>query len=106
MATHDKLQNSKGRKRKQIGWVARISSVQQLKPVQWLAILIITAGVIYLSFFFFQVSVCDDQVTNSGKVGGVCRHPQLSDPPVASVGLVILAFLGSSSRRSLASVLP
>jgi hypothetical protein len=93
VATPDKLHDRRTLKRKLMGWMFRIRSAG-LKPVQWLAILVITVGVIYLSFFFFQVSVCDDQVTNAGKVAGVCRHPQLYDPPVAVVGLVILSFLG------------
>src|SRR4051812_22355577 len=59
------------------------------------AITSISAGTLCLFILFFGgFPVCDDQVVNGGQVIEVCRHIQLTDPPVAALGLVMLALVG------------
>ena len=42
---------------------------------------------------FSKVRVCDQQLSNQGSLVSVCRHPQLSDPPVTLLGIVLLALI-------------
>jgi hypothetical protein len=64
------------------------------KPGEWVAVCILVAGTVCLSVLFFQFHVCDDQVMSGQRVERVCRHAQLADPPVAVIGLIMLATLG------------
>jgi hypothetical protein len=68
---------------------------RRLKPFEWVAgsVLLVTVGVIVV--LFFTVDVCDQQLTSTGSVVKVCRHPQATDPPIVVLGAVILAFLGA-----------
>ncbi|WP_317443565.1 hypothetical protein [Streptomyces collinus] len=43
---------------------------------------------------FFTAEVCDQQLASDGRVVRVCRHPQMTDPPMVVTGLVILVLLG------------
>ena len=42
---------------------------------------------------FFTAEVCDQQLASNGTVVRVCRHPQMTDPPMVVTGLVILVLL-------------
>jgi hypothetical protein len=42
---------------------------------------------------FLSVRICDDQVTNDGRVVKVCRHLGAADPPVPALGLILVALL-------------
>src|SRR3954468_3725562 len=62
---------------------------------KWVAITLVSAGTLCMFVLFFGgFPVCDDQVVNGGQVIEVCRHIQLTDPPVAALGLVMLALVG------------
>jgi len=63
--------------------------------VRWLAGVLFIAGVAVAVVAFFAVEVCDGQLTGSGDVVDVCRHMQITDPPVIAVGIVVLASLGA-----------
>lgn len=67
---------------------------RKLKPLEWVAgsVLLVTVGAIVA--VFFTVEVCDQQLTSTGSVAKVCRHPQATDPPILVLGAVILGFLG------------
>jgi hypothetical protein len=54
-------------------------------------IAVVVAGAIAA---FAYVRVCNQQVTATGKIVGVCRHLEATDPPTIAAGLVILALLG------------
>jgi hypothetical protein len=71
------------------------ASRRKLKPLEWVAgsVLVVTVGVIVV--VFFTVDVCDQQLTSTGSVVKVCRHPQVTDPPIVVLGAVLLAFLGA-----------
>lgn len=57
------------------------------------AALVSAASVAALTVCFFEVHVCNDQVTQAGRVVSVCRHMTLADPPSAAFGLVALVGL-------------
>jgi hypothetical protein len=44
-------------------------------------------------FAFLRVRICDEQVTNDGRVVKVCRHLGASDPPVPALGLILVVLL-------------
>jgi hypothetical protein len=56
---------------------------------------IVLAGVVGALLAFRYVDVCDDEVRDSGVVVEVCRHLELTDPPVVAVGVLVLAALGA-----------
>ena len=64
---------------------------------RWLVPLAVTAVVIVaLSVWaFFAIEICDQQLADSGDVVDVCRHLQVTDPPVLAAGLVVIAALGA-----------
>lgn len=66
-----------------------------LKPSEWVAasLAVLAAGTAIV--VFFTAEVCDQQLSSKGNVVRVCRHPQMSDPPMVVLGLVILALLGA-----------
>jgi hypothetical protein len=66
------------RRRKLVRWVAGVGVA---------VLLLASVGA------FFQVHVCDQQVTSKGQVVRVCRHLQASDPPVIAVAIALLAGL-------------
>jgi hypothetical protein len=63
-------------------------------PADWVGILVMLSAATYLFVSFFSVRVCEDRLTSAGGVTSVCRPLALTDPPVAAVGLVMLAPLG------------
>jgi hypothetical protein len=67
---------------------------RRLKPLEWAAGGVLLALVGAIIVVFFTVKVCDQQLTSTGSVVSVCRHPQATDPPIVVLGAVILAFLG------------
>ncbi len=56
---------------------------------------IVLAGVAVALLTFRYVDVCDDEVSDSDVVVQVCRHLEVTDPPVLAVGIVVLAALGA-----------
>lgn len=56
---------------------------------------VVAVGVAALVIGFARVDVCDEQLTDSGNVVEVCRHLQITDPPIIAAGLVVLAALGT-----------
>jgi hypothetical protein len=44
-------------------------------------------------FFFSKTRICDQQLSQQGSLVPVCRHLQLSDPPVTVLGIVLLALI-------------
>ena len=66
----------------------------KLKPGEWIAISLIVAGTAGVLILFFRFRVCDEQAAGNGKLELVCRHLQLEDPPIAAIGLIMLATLG------------
>jgi hypothetical protein len=68
---------------------------RRFKAAQWVAGLILFAGLVALAGAFFTVRVCDQQLADTGSVVTVCRHPQMTDPPVVAIGAIILAALGA-----------
>jgi hypothetical protein len=65
--------------------------VLTLRAIAVVAIAVIVA-VTFIAFSYERV--CNQELTASGKVVEVCRHLEVTDPPVIAVGLVTLAFLG------------
>ncbi|MFE1314907.1 hypothetical protein [Streptomyces sp. NPDC058755] len=65
-----------------------------LKPFEWVAasLAVLAAGAAIV--LFFTAEVCDQQLASKGNVVRVCRHPQMTDPPMVVLGLVILVLLG------------
>ncbi|MFF9705400.1 hypothetical protein ACF1FE_30155 [Streptomyces griseofuscus] len=43
---------------------------------------------------FFTTQICDQQLASKGDVVRVCRHAQMTDPPMLLLGLVTLVLLG------------
>jgi hypothetical protein len=67
---------------------ARISTIQLLGGA---VIIILLIGAITS---FFLVRICDERITQRGKVVQVCRHFQGTDPPAIAVGILAIAILG------------
>lgn len=44
---------------------------------------------------FFTIEVCDQQLSGSGAAVSVCRHLQITDPPIVAGGLLLLVCLGA-----------
>jgi hypothetical protein len=51
------------------------------------------AVLVALVLFFSKVRICDEQLSNQGSLVPVCRHLQLSDPPVTVAGIVLLGLI-------------
>jgi hypothetical protein len=58
------------------------------------AIAIIGAAVAGVFLAFSYERVCNQEATNTGKIVELCRHLNITDPPMIAGGLVMLAFLG------------
>ena len=77
--------------------------------------LVLMAGVALAlaAMLFARVPVCDEAVTQAGEVVQVCRHLQVTDPPVLAAGIVVaiglalyfdlneIVLLGFSVKRNL-----
>ncbi|WP_159033058.1 hypothetical protein [Streptomyces fodineus] len=63
-------------------------------PSQWVAASLVTLAAGAAMVVFFTTDVCDQQLAANGSVVRVCRHPQMTDPPMVVLGLVILVLLG------------
>ncbi len=44
---------------------------------------------------YLWTKVCDEEVTNAGKVVRACRHPQATDAPFLALGVILLVALGA-----------
>lgn len=69
-------------------WIAKVEPRERLGGV------LVLVGAVCVVGFFVGFDVCEQQVTNSGAVVSVCRYPQLTDPPIAAFGLVMVVGLG------------
>ncbi|MFI9806016.1 hypothetical protein ACIHEJ_16920 [Streptomyces sp. NPDC052301] len=65
-----------------------------VRPFQWLAASLVALAAVAAVALFFTTEVCNQQLASNGKVVTVCRHPQMTDPPMVVLGLVILVLLG------------
>lgn len=65
-----------------------------VRPFQWAAAVLVTLAAGAAIVLFFTTDVCDQQMASNGNVVTVCRHPQMTDPPMVVLGLVILVLLG------------
>ncbi|MCZ0989012.1 hypothetical protein [Streptomyces diastatochromogenes] len=65
-----------------------------VRPLQWAAASLVTLAAAAAVVVFFTTEVCDQQMASNGTVVRVCRHPQMTDPPMVVLGLVILVLLG------------
>ncbi|MEV6834228.1 hypothetical protein AB0N17_06860 [Streptomyces sp. NPDC051133] len=65
-----------------------------VRPLQWLAASLVTLAAAAAVALFFTTEVCNQQLASNGKVVTVCRHPQMTDPPMVVLGLVVLVLLG------------
>ena len=65
-----------------------------ISPVQLLGVAAIVVLVIGVITSFFLVHVCDERLTQNGKVVQVCRHFQGTDPPAIAAGILAIAILG------------
>jgi hypothetical protein len=57
---------------------------------------VIAVGIGGALLAFATVEVCDQEITQSGRVVEVCRHLQATDPPIVVAGVVVVAALGAS----------
>jgi hypothetical protein len=64
------------------------------RTVRITAIAIIAAVVLVTPVVFSYVRVCNQEVTDTGKIVEVCRHLDATDPPMIAAGLVVIALLG------------
>jgi outer membrane murein-binding lipoprotein Lpp len=62
------------------------------------AVVLGLAGIVLAAVvaMFFTVKVCDTQLAQNSKPVEVCRHLQVSDPPAALGGLVVIGLLGAT----------
>jgi len=62
---------------------------------KWAAVaaLLVSVGAIIVAFFTMRV--CDQQVASTGSIVEVCRHPNVTDPPIVAIGAVAIALLGA-----------
>jgi hypothetical protein len=58
------------------------------------AVVLLVGLAVALTWVFFAVRVCDEQLAASGRPVEVCRHLSSTDPPVLVVGAVFLACMG------------
>lgn len=65
-----------------------------VRPFQWAAAALVALAAGTAMVLFFTTDVCDQQMASNGNVVTVCRHPQMTDPPMVVLGLVILVLLG------------
>ncbi|MFI8235813.1 hypothetical protein ACIF83_00880 [Streptomyces sp. NPDC085866] len=65
-----------------------------VRPFQWAAAALVALAAGTAVVLFFTTDVCDQQMASNGNVVTVCRHPQMTDPPMVVLGLVILVLLG------------
>src|SRR5690242_5820257 len=70
------------------------SRLRTVTANQWAGWAFILFGAVFLFMFYLSYTVCEDHVSNSGEVSRVCRHTQISDPPVVAIGLIIITGLG------------
>jgi hypothetical protein len=72
----------------------RLSHERRAFVVRIAAVGVLVVGVAVSIYAFANADVCNDHVTDTGIVVDECRHLELTDPPVALVGIVALAVLG------------
>jgi hypothetical protein len=62
--------------------------------LQLLAVLVLVIGLAFLVLRFYPKRWCGTEVTASGATRKICRDPEVTDPAIVALGLVILAALG------------
>lgn len=70
-------------------------SMLDIGPLKWLAIILVTVILAAMLIAFFTVTVCNQQITGAGKTVEVCRHLEVTDPPITLGGLILLIALGA-----------
>ncbi|WP_042373060.1 hypothetical protein [Streptacidiphilus neutrinimicus] len=73
---------------------ASMTGRRVIRPFEWVAALLVVLAAGAAIAMFFTQEVCDQQLAATGSVVTVCRHPQMTDPPMVIFGLVILVLLG------------
>src|SRR5205807_10630230 len=63
--------------------------------LQWIAGAGLLGLAIAAAVSFSRVRVCDQELTGEGKAVAVCRHLQMTDPPVVAFGGFLLLALGA-----------
>ena len=66
----------------------------KLDWLKWVAGSAVLTGIVIIVAAFFTVKVCEPQLTATGSVVTVCRHLNMTDPPIIAFGAVIVALLG------------
>jgi hypothetical protein len=66
----------------------------KLHWLKWVAGSAVVTGIVIIVAAFFTVKVCEPQLTATGSVVTVCRHLNMTDPPIIAFGAVMVALLG------------
>ncbi|MGW4568630.1 hypothetical protein ACWEN3_41875 [Streptomyces sp. NPDC004561] len=64
-------------------------------PFQWVAAALGVLAACAAVAMFFGTQVCNQQTVSNGRVVEVCRHPEMTDPPMVVLGLLMLVLLGA-----------
>jgi len=76
----------------------KIRYVDYTSPVQRIlrifALLVLLIGVVLLVSRFYPKRWCGTEVTASGATRNICRDPEVTDPAIVALGVVVLAALG------------
>jgi len=59
-----------------------------------LVLLMLLAGLALLVSRYYPKKWCGDQVDAKGNLQTICRDPEVTDPPIVALGLIVLATLG------------
>ncbi|MEU4424490.1 hypothetical protein AB0F81_28045 [Actinoplanes sp. NPDC024001] len=68
---------------------------RRLRRLRWAAGAALVLAVAAIIVVYVTVEICDQQLSSTGAVVDVCRHPRVTDPPVLALGVMILACLGA-----------
>jgi hypothetical protein len=73
--------------------------MQSIEQARWKRFIRAAAGLgaaavlVAFVFSFSKVRICDQQLSNQGSLVPVCRHLQISDPPITLLGIVLLGLI-------------
>ena len=63
----------------------------KLRWWKWVAGSAVVTGIVIIVAAFFTVKVCEPQLTAIRSVVTVCRHLNMTDPPIIAFGAVMVA---------------